>query len=512
MKAASTDFNVKAQCNGSSYLRSGFVVAVLGLLAMFPSCSFARPALSLTVRVFNYAHVSPQTFSSAARNANHILAAAGLQVAWLDCLQEAQTVQSKTLCEMGWSPELPALRLMSGQVTKQFQDLEFGFATVPVLVTVSYEHIANRALRDNSPSEESTLLGCVIAHELGHLFLGSDSHSSVGIMQPHWGRDQFHQAETSNLRFTTEQAVQLRKRVQHLADRQQEIGSLQAETSAQSRVLSTGHTHEKGDTDDPPLAVHGTELPFRFSEGYLIMIEGQIGTETNLKFILDTGATVSIVDSRIADKLNLPRYPAESLSFDRKLTWQATTVPEVQFGQIKAKNIQMLVGHLGEYSEFAKKADVIIGMDLLKLINFSIDYDSKKIIFHSHQRERIPTSGEPLSECLTLELQVQGHPVRLIVDTGFPGLLLYEERLLKHVPALRMVGSPNRVSIGGRLQAKQAVLPDVVLGARNGEASVLLMKAPPPDILPGIDGVVGLAPLRARRVHFDFVERRLSWE
>jgi predicted aspartyl protease len=288
-------------------------------------------------------------------------------------------------------------------------------------------------------------------------------------------------------------------------------GSLQAETRAQPYVLSTGQTHEKGDTDPPP-TVHGVELPFRFSEGYLIMVEGQIGTQTNLKFILDTGATISIVDSRIADEQKLPCHPAESLSFDRKLAWQATTVPEVEFGQIKAKNIQMLVGHLGKYSEFAKKADAIIGMDLLKLSNFSIDYDSKKIIFHSHQREYIPASGEPLSECLILELQVQGHPVRLIVDTGLPGLLLYEERLLKRVPTLRIAGSPTGVSIGGRLQAKQAVLPDVVFGARNGEVSVLLVKAPPPDTLPGIDGIVGLAPLKARRVYFDFVGKRLSWE
>ena len=288
-------------------------------------------------------------------------------------------------------------------------------------------------------------------------------------------------------------------------------GSLQAKTSAQSDHTNADQMHDKGDTDSP-LAVLGGELPFRFSEGYLITVEGQIGTLTKLRFILDTGATVSIVDSRIADKLKLPCHPAESLSFDRKLAWEATTIPEVHFGQINAKNIQMLVGHLSDYSEFAKKADAIIGMDLLKLINFSVDNESKKIIFRSHQRENIPVSGEPLSECLILEVQVQGHPIRLIVDTGFPGLLLYEERLLKRVPTLRIADSPIGVTIGGRLQAKQAVLPDVVLGGRNEEISVLLVKAPPLDILPGIDGIVGLAPLKARRVHFDFVGRRLSWE
>jgi len=288
--------------------------------------------------------------------------------------------------------------------------------------------------------------------------------------------------------------------------------SLQAKTS-QPHVLSERQMHEKGDTDtDLPLTVHGGVLPFRFSEGYLIMVEGQIGAQTNLKFILDTGATISIIDTRIADKIKLQRHSAESLSFDRKLNWEATTVPEVQFGQITAHNVRILVGRLAEYSDFAKKVDAIIGMDLLKLRDFSIDFDSKKIIFDTPQREYTPAAGEPLSDCLILEAQIQGQPVRLIVDTGFADLLLYEERLLKRVPALRTAGSPTGVSLGGRLQAKQAVLPDVVFGARKGAVSALLVQGNPPETLSEIDGVVGLTPLKTHRVHFDFVGRRLSWE
>jgi len=288
-------------------------------------------------------------------------------------------------------------------------------------------------------------------------------------------------------------------------------GSLQAETSTQPYVPSGDQAHKKGDTD-PLATVHGGELRFRFSEGYLITVEGQIGTQTKLRFILDTGATISIVDSRIAAKLKLQYHPAKSFSFDRKLAWQATSVPEVQFGQVKAENVQMLVGRLAEYSEFAKKADAIIGMDLLKLSNFSIDYDLGKIIFYSSQREYAPATSEPLSECLILEAHVQGHPVRLIVDTGFRDLLLYEDRLRKRVLSLRTTGTPINVSVGGQLQAKQAVLPDVVFGARNGDVPVLFVTSPTPDALSEIDGIVGLAPLNARRVHFDFVGKRLSWE
>ena len=45
------------------------------------------------------------------------------------------------------------------------------------------------------------------------------------------------------------------------------------------------------------------------------------------------------------------------------------------------------------FSEVTKKADAIIGMDLLKLSNFSIDLDSKKIIFHPDHREYTPAAG-----------------------------------------------------------------------------------------------------------------------
>ena len=59
----------------------------------------------------------------------------------------------------------------------------------------------------------------------------------------------------------------------------------------------------------PPPA--GREVPFHRLEGYLIQVEGQIGGQDRLKFILDTGASMSMVDTKIADVLGLKRQPAE---------------------------------------------------------------------------------------------------------------------------------------------------------------------------------------------------------
>ena len=58
----------------------------------------------------------------------------------------------------------------------------------------------------------------------------------------------------------------------------------------------------------------------------------------------------------------------------------------------------------------------------------------------------------------------------------------------------------------------QATLPDVLFGKTNRDVSVLLVPSPAADILSGIDGIAGTAPLKAHRISFDFHGRTLRWD
>jgi hypothetical protein len=49
-------------------------------------------------------------------------------------------------------------------------------------------------------------LGNVMAHELGHLLLGSNSHSGMGIMRAHWQSEELRRLSRGGLWFTSEQA------------------------------------------------------------------------------------------------------------------------------------------------------------------------------------------------------------------------------------------------------------------------------------------------------------------
>ena len=65
-------------------------------------------------------------------------------------------------------------------------------------------------------------------------------------------------------------------------------------------------------------------------------------------------------------------------------------------------------------------------------------------------------------------------------------------------------------AVGSRVQAKQATIPDVLFGKTNRDVTALLLAAPSPEMLPGIDGIIGIAPLQAHHINFDFSERRLE--
>lgn len=106
------------------------------------------------------------------------------------------------------------VRLLSDHSRNGFQDNAFGFAVPPVYASVYYEHARDLARIDDSAFEVSTILSCAMAHEIGHLFLGDNSHSDVGIMQSRWERKHVRQLLMGSLHFTPQQSQHIRAEAQ----------------------------------------------------------------------------------------------------------------------------------------------------------------------------------------------------------------------------------------------------------------------------------------------------------
>ena len=80
-------------------------------------------------------------------------------------------------------------------------------------ISVFYRDVQELAQTYGVPPE--VLFGFVIAHELGHLLLGPDAHTCLGLMRPVWTRaDVVNGVAQGQFRFSAAEGERIRRRLQ----------------------------------------------------------------------------------------------------------------------------------------------------------------------------------------------------------------------------------------------------------------------------------------------------------
>jgi predicted aspartyl protease len=280
-------------------------------------------------------------------------------------------------------------------------------------------------------------------------------------------------------------------------------------------VLATSfpqaHSAQSQTTPNPgPTPTLDSTLPFQLRNGFLITVEGRIGLLSRLHFILDTGATQTVVDSKVAARLLLPLHKAKVLNFDHSVKVDSTTIPDLQLGSLTICNLPVIVGDLAQFSEFSSGIDGIIGRDALRsTTSLLIDYRFNILTLRYATNALVAAEKSP--QALTVSLPVQGQHVRLVFDTGLQGMLLYSDRLRSHVPQLRLSEKITNAH-EGRLAGERAILPGIQLGRDELQASVFLLKKAPRAFPENIYGCVGPNLLHAQVLELNFASNSLRWQ
>ena len=217
------------------------LAGTLGLAGNAVHGTASDKTLGIRVRVNDYAHVSPATLSGAEREAARIMSKAGLRTDWLNCPLKSTLEIEQDPCREPLQPMDIVLRLIPEPQNNKYEDSVFGFAVVPILASVYVNYAVERAKRDNAEFEIPVVLGNVIAHEIGHLLLGLNSHSVLGIMQKQWQRNQVRQAVTGNLLFTEEQGKLMRAEIQKRANVQTQVNRERLNLSSHESVGAILH-------------------------------------------------------------------------------------------------------------------------------------------------------------------------------------------------------------------------------------------------------------------------------
>jgi hypothetical protein len=200
---------------------------VFGFLLTFNSPSLAHdggkntgvPMPGINVLVYDHAQVPGQTLNRTEWEVTRIFHDAGIGVTWRNCDTAITGIHQEVNCTQEVTPTELILRILPEipVVPGLTHDSTMGFA-VGNLASVSFCRV--KAEAGKFGVNPYAVLGPAIAHEIGHLLLGSQGHSPTGIMRASWQRRDYEAPPLGAFKFTAGQAVQMRAEVKRRVQEQ----------------------------------------------------------------------------------------------------------------------------------------------------------------------------------------------------------------------------------------------------------------------------------------------------
>jgi hypothetical protein len=190
-------------------MRNTFVAAAVVLGALAPLPCAAAPAADdrIIVRTYDSAAVLDADRAAAIDVANAILNEAGVHVLWLPCGAIVPGTGNEP-CLTPLAANEIAVRFVGPPAAPapSSNGVALGFSLIDrktrfgSLATIYVERVER--LASACGMEVTTLLGRAVAHEIGHLLLGTTGHAPTGLMRAVWPREMLEGDRTSDFLFT----------------------------------------------------------------------------------------------------------------------------------------------------------------------------------------------------------------------------------------------------------------------------------------------------------------------
>jgi hypothetical protein len=167
----------------------------------------------MLVRIYNIARLPRADIAAAQRAAEKIFRRAGIELRWRACpgVNDGAAI-ADDVCMERLQPREMIGRLVTGGHLSSGR--VFGQAVVidgthtSTMATIFVDRISITASRLSI--DGGTLLGRTLAHELGHLLLGNNSHASYGLMRGTWSAAVMRSDTGYEWNFSNREAQQMR--------------------------------------------------------------------------------------------------------------------------------------------------------------------------------------------------------------------------------------------------------------------------------------------------------------
>lgn len=187
--------------------------------------------------------------------------------------------------------------------------------------------------------------------------------------------------------------------------------------------------------DHPGAAV---TVPVHIYGGFLVVVEGQFGgAGQHQNFVVDTGTSPSLLNSRVAQELGLTLTPAKFAALGQESTIQTGQVPELRIGPLQVNSAPFLVTDLSSVEQAWKLPIAgILGLDVLGKMSFRLDYETQALEFGEVRGDGVAVELSGQERLSIAKVNINGSVFRLLVDTGAERLVLFGNK-----PGVALTGS-----------------------------------------------------------------------
>jgi hypothetical protein len=173
------------------------------------------PELQVAISVYDYAHVSTGLLTAAEEDARRVFRQAGVETVWATCFPKPEKAEPDG-CSAVDATHL-ILKILPRAIAASARERSdvLGTAIVDEKGVGFYAYIFYDRVQRIAKERKlgHGLLGDVLAHEIGHLLLGSNSHSVSGIMSAHWYGEELRRISEGAMFFAPSQSRMMRDRV-----------------------------------------------------------------------------------------------------------------------------------------------------------------------------------------------------------------------------------------------------------------------------------------------------------
>jgi len=253
------------------------------------------------------------------------------------------------------------------------------------------------------------------------------------------------------------------------------------------------------------------EIPYEYAGGHMISVRGSIGTHKNLQFLIDFGTTYTLLDRQVVNE-SANGEKVEVTHFSNSIESTETVVPEFTIGALVIKDFHAYTVDMALIPAAPREISGVIGLDLLRRQNVTIDFLEKKLVFSSRAHGDYQA---PLVQCdsgFAVNASWKGIPVKLALSTGVEVLTLDEERVRQK--SIKLHGL-KKTSLSSNFTVTPVSLfetKDMALNETQLSGSGILRKMAWPYPKDELDGFLPLLALHASRVTVDFERNLLLWD